>query len=64
MLTPGNAEFSAALDAMTAGTASGRPVRPIDIAYAVRFLATEQAALIHGSILDVDGGMNGTRLNF
>ncbi|OLV19190.1 SDR family NAD(P)-dependent oxidoreductase [Deinococcus marmoris] len=63
-LTPGNAEFSAALDAMTAGTAAGRPVRPIDIAYAVRFLVTEEAAFIHGTVLDVDGGMNGTRLNF
>ena len=63
-LTPGNAEFSAALDAMTAGTAAGRPVRPIDIAYAVRFLVTEEAAFIHGTVLDVDGGMTGTRLNF
>ncbi len=63
-LTPGNAEFTAALDAMTAGTAAGRPVRPIDIAYAVRFLVTEEAAFIHGTVLDVDGGMTGTRLNF
>ncbi len=63
-LTPGNAAFSAALDAMTAGTVAGRPVRPIDIAYAVRFLVSDEAAFVHGSILDVDGGMDSTRLNF
>ncbi|WP_202630495.1 SDR family NAD(P)-dependent oxidoreductase [Deinococcus alpinitundrae] len=63
-LTPGNADFSAALDAMTAGTVAGRPVRPIDIAYAVRFLLSDEAAFVHGSIVDVDGGMNSTRLNF
>ncbi len=63
-LTPGNAEFVAALDAMTASTVAGRPVRPIDIAYAVRFLVSDQAEFIHGSILDVDGGMVGTRLKF
>ncbi|WP_420596365.1 SDR family NAD(P)-dependent oxidoreductase [Deinococcus sp.] len=62
--TPGNAAFSAALDAMTAGTVAGRPVRPIDIAYAVRFLVTDEAAFIHGSIIDVDGGMDSTRLKF
>ncbi|MDV6376161.1 SDR family NAD(P)-dependent oxidoreductase [Deinococcus arenicola] len=63
-LTPGNADFSAVLDAMTAGTAAGRPVRPIDIAYGVRFLVSGDAAFVHGSILDVDGGMVNTRLNF
>jgi len=63
-LTPGNAVFGAALDAMTAGTVSGRPVRPVDIAYAVRFLVSPEAAFVHGSILDVDGGMNSARLRF
>ena len=63
-LTPGNAAFSAALDAMTAGTVAGRPVRPIDIAYGVRFLVSDKAEFVHGSILDVDGGMDSTRLNF
>lgn len=62
--TPGNAAFSAAVKAMTSSTIAGRPVRPIDIAYAVRFLVSDQAAFIHGSILDVDGGMVGTRLKF
>ncbi|AZI43582.1 SDR family oxidoreductase [Deinococcus psychrotolerans] len=63
-LTPGNAAFSAVLDAMTSGTVAGRPVRPIDIAYAVRFLVSDEAAFLHGSILDVDGGMVNTRLKF
>ena len=63
-LTPGNAAYSAALDAMTAGTVAGRPVRPVDIAYAVRFLVSDEAAFVHGSILDVDGGMNSARLRF
>jgi 3-oxoacyl-[acyl-carrier protein] reductase len=63
-LTPGNAEFSAVLDTMTSGTVAGRPVRPIDIAYAVKFLASDQATFIHGSMLDVDGGMVSTRLKF
>ena len=63
-LTPGNADFSVVLDAMTSGTAAGRPVRPIDIAYAVRFLVSEEALFVHGSVLDVDGGMLSTRLRF
>jgi 3-oxoacyl-[acyl-carrier protein] reductase len=63
-LTPGNAAYSSALDAMTAGTVAGRPVRPVDIAYAVRFVVSDEAAFIHGSILDVDGGMDSTRLRF
>lgn len=63
-LTPGNAEYSAILDAMTSGTVVGRTVRAIDIAYAVRFLVSDQAAFMHGSILDVDGGMASTRLKF
>ena len=38
--------------------------RQADIAYAVRFLVTDEAAFVHGSILDVDGGIDSTRLNF
>ncbi|WP_156372626.1 SDR family NAD(P)-dependent oxidoreductase [Deinococcus sp. Leaf326] len=63
-LTPGNADFAAVLDAMTSATVSGRPVRPIDIAYGVRFLVSSEAAFVQGSILDVDGGMLSTRLRF
>ncbi|MGY2893801.1 SDR family NAD(P)-dependent oxidoreductase [Deinococcus sp. UYEF24] len=63
-LTPGNADFSAVLDAMTSGTAAGRPVRPIDIAYAVRFLVSEEALFVQGNTLDVDGGILSTKLKF
>lgn len=63
-LTPGNAEFAAILDAMTSGTVAGQPVRPIDIAYAVRFLVSDEAAFVHGNILDVDGGILSTKLKF
>ncbi|MEC3992751.1 SDR family oxidoreductase [Actinacidiphila sp. DG2A-62] len=47
---------------LTKGTPAGAPVRPVDIAYAVRFLASDQAALVHGATLDVDGGIAATRL--
>jgi 3-oxoacyl-[acyl-carrier protein] reductase len=38
------------------------PVRPVDIAYAVRFLVSDEAAFVHGARLDVDGGITSTRL--
>jgi NAD(P)-dependent dehydrogenase (short-subunit alcohol dehydrogenase family) len=47
---------------LTKGTPAGAAVRPVDIAYAVRFLASDQAALVHGATLDVDGGIAATRL--
>jgi L-xylulose reductase len=36
----------------------GRFSEPEDIAHAVLFLASDQAAMIHGEVLFVDGGMN------
>ena len=39
-------------------------LRPVDVAHAVRFLLTDEAAFIHGSVLDVDGGISHTRLRF
>ena len=60
--TPGNAESADVLAAMTAVTVAGRPVRPVDIAYAVRFVVSGDAAFLHGSIIDVDGGIANTRL--
>ncbi|MEJ5913506.1 SDR family NAD(P)-dependent oxidoreductase [Pseudokineococcus sp. 1T1Z-3] len=59
--TPGNAEAEAAVAAMTATTPAGRPVRPVDVATAVRWLVTDEAALVHGALLDVDGGLSATR---
>jgi len=60
--TPGNAESEDVLAAMTAITVAGRPVRPVDVAYAVRFAVSEEASFLHGSIIDVDGGIAHTRL--
>ncbi|RIJ57872.1 SDR family NAD(P)-dependent oxidoreductase [Clavibacter phaseoli] len=60
--TPGNAADADAVAAMTASTVAGVPVRPVDIAFAVRFLVSDEAAFVHGALLDVDGGIGGTRL--
>jgi NAD(P)-dependent dehydrogenase (short-subunit alcohol dehydrogenase family) len=61
-LTPGNAGFRPILDAMTASTPAGSVVLPADIAAAVAFLASDDAARIHGITLYVDGGISTTRL--
>lgn len=58
--TPGNESAGEVLDAMTAGTPAGRPVRPVDIANAVVFLASDEAAMVHGVVFDVDGGITAT----
>jgi 3-oxoacyl-[acyl-carrier protein] reductase len=61
MSTPGNADSGDVLAIMTAGTPAGAPGRPIDIAWAVRYLVSDEAAFVHGSVMDVDGGIVGTR---
>lgn len=60
--TPGNADSADILAVMTAGTASGTPVRPVDIAFAVRYLVSDEASFVHGTVLDVDGGIANTRV--
>lgn len=60
--TPGNADSADVLAAMTKGTVAGRPVRPVDVAFAVRYLLSDEAAFVHGTSLDVDGGIAATRL--
>ncbi|MFG6504498.1 SDR family NAD(P)-dependent oxidoreductase [Microbacterium sp. P05] len=60
--TPGNAESADVLASMTAATPAGRPVRPVDIAFGVRYLVSDEAAFVHGSVLDVDGGISHTRV--
>jgi len=62
-LTPGNAGSLAVLEAMTASSPAGRVGRPIDIAHAVRFLASDEAAYVHGTVLDVDGGIVAARVS-
>ena len=56
-LTPGNESARAVLDAMTAKTPAGVVVRPEDVARAVVFVVSDDASMLHGSVIDVDGGM-------
>lgn len=60
--TPGNADAADALTEMTRVTVAGVPVRPVDVAFAVRFLASDEAAFAHGALLDIDGGIANARL--
>ncbi len=59
--TEGNAAAHDVLDLMTRGTVAGRPVRPVDVAYAVRYLVSDEAAFVHGTSVDVDGGISSIR---
>ena len=61
-LTPGNESARVVLDALTAGTPAGVVVQPQDIADGVLFLASDQARMIHGITLYVDGGISATKL--
>jgi 3-oxoacyl-[acyl-carrier protein] reductase len=61
--TPGNADSADVIAMMTAATVAGRPVRPVDIALAVRYLVSEEASFVHGTVLDVDGGIVSTRVS-
>jgi len=60
-LTPGNEASRTVLDAMTAGTPAGVVVQPDDIAMAVLYLACDDARMVHGITLYVDGGISATR---
>jgi NAD(P)-dependent dehydrogenase (short-subunit alcohol dehydrogenase family) len=61
-LTPGNEHARQVIEALTAKTPAAAPVAPVDIAHAVAFLASDQARMIHGTTLYVDGGITATRL--
>ena len=61
-LTPGNSAYRTILDTMTAATPNGSVVTPEQIADAATFLASDQAAAMHGSTLLIDGGITTTRL--
>jgi NAD(P)-dependent dehydrogenase (short-subunit alcohol dehydrogenase family) len=54
--TEGTAPMGDALDQLAATTPHGRPGMPDDIAAAITYLATDDAAYIHGAVLPVDGG--------
>jgi NAD(P)-dependent dehydrogenase (short-subunit alcohol dehydrogenase family) len=54
--TEGTSGFGDALDQLPATTPHGRPGLPEEIAAAVTFLVSDDAAYIHGAQLPVDGG--------
>jgi NAD(P)-dependent dehydrogenase (short-subunit alcohol dehydrogenase family) len=45
---------------MMKGTPAGRPGSPEAIAHAAVYLASDEAAFVHGIVLDVDGGRTTT----
>ena len=46
-----------AIDTIIANTPLGRMAKPEEVAYAVAFLASDQAAYITGQVLSIDGGL-------
>jgi NAD(P)-dependent dehydrogenase (short-subunit alcohol dehydrogenase family) len=46
-------------DVMMAGTPAGSPGTPDAIAHAAVYLASDEAAFVHGTVIDVDGGRTG-----
>jgi NAD(P)-dependent dehydrogenase (short-subunit alcohol dehydrogenase family) len=61
-LTPGNEAARPVLYQIAASTPAGVPVQPDDVANGVLFLVSDDAAMIHGVTLYVDGGISSTRL--
>jgi len=60
--TPINEGADAAVDALTSRTPAGRAGTPDDIARAVAWVVSDDAAFVHGAVLAIDGGISGTRL--
>jgi NAD(P)-dependent dehydrogenase (short-subunit alcohol dehydrogenase family) len=60
-LTPGNEAAKDVIEQLTAGTPAGLPVQPEDVAAAVAFVVSDDAKMLHGAIIDVDGGISATR---
>ncbi|WP_134768031.1 SDR family oxidoreductase [Nocardioides sp. 1609] len=59
--TPINDDSDAVVVQMTAGTPAGRPGTPDDVAAAVAWVVSDQAAYVHGATIAVDGGITATR---
>ncbi|MBI3373319.1 MAG: SDR family oxidoreductase [Betaproteobacteria bacterium] len=61
---PGGADFQRVADYYRANSPLGRIVEPRDVAAAVAFLASEQAASISGETIVVDNGFSAGRMDF
>jgi NAD(P)-dependent dehydrogenase (short-subunit alcohol dehydrogenase family) len=51
-----DSEVAAGAEALMRSTPAGHSGRPEDIAAAAVYLASDEAAFVHGTVLDVDGG--------
>jgi NAD(P)-dependent dehydrogenase (short-subunit alcohol dehydrogenase family) len=63
-LTPGNEFAKDVVEAQSATTPAGVPMRPEDIAAAVAFVVSDGASKINGASIDVYGGLTATRLSW
>lgn len=59
-LTPGNEQSRDMMDQMTTRTPAGAVVLPEDIARGVLYLVSDDASMVHGVTLYVDGGISST----
>lgn len=59
--TPGNEYARRIIGEMARATPAGRLVAPEKVAHAVAFLTADEARMIHGANLYVDGGTTATR---
>ena len=46
------------LDMLAPMAPAGRPAAPDEAASAIGYLAGDEASLVHGAVLDVEGGRN------
>ena len=59
LIPEGSATTEHPAERMMRGTPAGRSGGPSDVAYAALYLASDEAAFVHGTIIDVDGGRVG-----
>lgn len=61
-LTPGTAPIADALTVLTSSFPSGRPASPTEVGELIAYLASPEAAFLHGTTINIDGGGVATRL--